>query len=310
MPTAFFSHPACLRHDTGPDHPETARRLSAIADRLLASGLANVLQNYDAPAVTREQLLRVHDSAYLDAIEDSIPAEGYARLDPDTIVSPGSLDAAWRAAGAVTAAVDVVVAGQVDNAFCAVRPPGHHAERNEAMGFCLFNNIAVGAAHAMEAYGLSRVAVVDFDVHHGNGTEDIFNDDDRVLFCSSFQHPFFPYTPLLENTPQRISIPLAAGAGSDEFRAAVRDHWMPALERFRPELIFVSAGFDAHVADDMAMLNLVDDDYRWVTEKIVGAARDSASGRIVSTLEGGYELHSLARCTEIHLRGLMGLDHA
>ncbi len=307
MPTAFFSHPACLRHDTGADHPESARRLSAIADRLLASGLSNVLQNYDAPAVSREQLLRVHDSEYIDAIEDSIPAEGYARLDPDTIISPGSLEAAQYAAGAVTAAVDLVVAGTADNAFCAVRPPGHHAERNEAMGFCLFNNIAVGAAHALEAHGLSRVAIVDFDVHHGNGTEDIFNDDDRLLFCSTFQHPFFPYTPLLDNTPQRISIPLAAGAGSDEFRAAVRDEWLPALHRFAPELILVSAGFDAHVADDMAMINLVDDDYRWVTEKIVAAADESASGRIVSTLEGGYELHSLARCTEIHLRVLMDL---
>jgi acetoin utilization deacetylase AcuC-like enzyme len=307
VPSAFFSHPACLRHDTGADHPESARRLSAIADRLLASGLSNVLQNFDAPAATREQLLRVHDSNYVTAIEDSIPREGFARLDPDTIISPGSLDAARRAAGALTAAVDLVMAGEVDNAFCAVRPPGHHAERNEAMGFCLFNNVAVGAAHALQAHGLSRIAIVDFDVHHGNGTEDIFNDDDRVLFCSTFQHPFFPYTPLLENTPNRISIPLAAGAGSDEFRAAVSDAWMPALQRFEPELILVSAGFDAHVADDMAMMNLVDDDYRWVTEKIVAAAQESASGRIVSTLEGGYELHSLARCTEIHLRVLMDL---
>ncbi|MEJ2256643.1 MAG: histone deacetylase family protein [Woeseiaceae bacterium] len=307
MPTAFFSHPACLRHDTGADHPETARRLSAIADRLLASGLSNVLQNYDAPVVSREQLLRVHDSEYVDAIEHSIPEDGFARLDPDTIVSPGSLDAAWHAAGALTAAVDLVVAGTADNAFCAVRPPGHHAERNEAMGFCLFNNVAVGAAHALAAHGLARVAIVDFDVHHGNGTEDMFNDDDRVLFCSTFQHPYFPYTPLRENTPNRISMPLEAGAGSDEFRNAVREQWLPALERFEPELILVSAGFDAHVADDMAMLNLVDDDYRWVTEKIVAAAQASASGRIVSTLEGGYELHSLARCTEIHLRVLMDL---
>ena len=307
MPTAYLSHPACLRHDTGPDHPETARRLSAIADRLLASGLAGILQNYDAPAVNRDALLRVHDGDYIDAIERSIPTEDFARLDPDTVVSPGSLDAARHAAGAVVAAVDLVMEGKADNAFCAVRPPGHHAERNEAMGFCLFNNVAVGAAHALDAWGLSRVAIVDFDVHHGNGTEDIFNDDDRVLFCSTFQHPFFPFTPLLENTPHRISIPLAATARSDEFREAVREHWLPALQQFEPEMILVSAGFDAHVADDMSMVSLVDDDYRWVSEQIVAAAATSAAGRIVSTLEGGYELHSLARCTELHLRVLMGL---
>ena len=307
MPTAFFSHPACLRHDTGPDHPETARRLSAIADRLLASGLAGILQNYDAPAVEREQLLRVHDEGYVNALERAIPDQDFARLDPDTIVSPGSLDAALRAAGALVAAVDLVMEGKADNAFCAVRPPGHHAERNQAMGFCLFNNVAVGAAHALDAWGLSRVAVVDFDVHHGNGTEDIFDRDDRVLFCSTFQHPFFPFTPLRDNTPNRISIPLDAGARSDEFRAAVTEHWLPALERFAPEMILVSAGFDAHVADDMSMVSLVDDDYGWVSEKIVDAAAASAAGRIVSTLEGGYELHSLARCTEIHLRALMSL---
>ena len=307
MPTAFLSHPACLRHDTGPDHPETARRLSAIADRLLASGLAGILQNYDAPAAEREQLLRVHDEAYVDALERAIPNHDFARLDPDTIVSPGSLDAALHAAGAVVAAVDLVMDGKAESAFCAVRPPGHHAERDQAMGFCLFNNVAVGAAHALDAWGLSRVAVVDFDVHHGNGTEDIFDHDDRVLFCSTFQHPFFPFTPLRDNTPHRISIPLAAGARSDEFRAAVTEHWLPALERFAPEMILVSAGFDAHVADDMSMVSLVDDDYRWVSEKILEAAAASAAGRIVSTLEGGYELHSLARCTEIHLRALMSL---
>jgi acetoin utilization deacetylase AcuC-like enzyme len=306
LSTAFYTHPSCLRHDTGPDHPETARRLSAITDRLLASGLANVLENYDAPAASRKQLLRVHDEAYIDAVTQGMPADGYARLDPDTVVSRDSLAAAVHAAGALTAAVDLVVGGKADNAFCAVRPPGHHAERGRAMGFCLFNNVAVGAAHALEACGLSRVAIVDFDVHHGNGTEEIFDGDDRVLFCSSFQHPFYPYTPLMENTPQRISVPLDATARSDEFRAAVTEHWLPALKHFEPEMILVSAGFDAHVADDMSMVSLVDDDYRWVTERIVEAAATSASGRIVSTLEGGYELHSLARCCEIHLRVLMG----
>ncbi len=306
MSTAFYTHPSCLQHDTGAQHPETPRRVAAITDRLLASGLANVLQNYDAPAASRKQLTRVHDEAYLDAIAQAMPADGHARLDPDTIVSPDSLAAAVHAAGAVTAAVDLVAGGKADNAFCAVRPPGHHAERGRAMGFCLFNNVAVGAAHALEACGLSRVAIVDFDVHHGNGTEEIFDGDDRVLFCSSFQHPFFPFTPLRENTPRRISVPLAATARSEEFRAAVTEHWLPALADFEPEMILVSAGFDAHVADDMSSVSLVDEDYRWVTERIVEAAATSASGRIVSTLEGGYELHSLARCCEIHLRVLMG----
>ena len=274
---------------------------------MIASRLADVLVFMDAPEVTREQLLRVHDADYIDDIEARIPADGHASLDPDTIISPGSLAAARHAAGAAIAAVDHVIAGDVDNAFCCVRPPGHHAERRRAMGFCLFNNVAVGAAHALEAHGLSRVAIIDFDVHHGNGTEDIFDRDDRVLFCSTFQHPFYPFTPLRENSPNRVSVPLDASAGSAEFRAAVTDHWLPALERFKPEMIFVSAGFDAHVADDMSGVSLVDEDYRWVTEELVRIAEQSASKRIVSTLEGGYELHSLARCTELHLRVLMGL---
>jgi acetoin utilization deacetylase AcuC-like enzyme len=305
--TVFLGHPTCLQHDTGPHHPECSARVSAITDRMIASRLADVLVFMDAPEVTREQLLRVHDADYIDDIEARIPADGHASLDPDTVISPGSLAAARHAAGAAIAAVDHVIAGDVDNAFCCVRPPGHHAERRRAMGFCLFNNVAVGAAHALEAHGLSRVAIIDFDVHHGNGTEDIFDRDDRVLFCSTFQHPFYPFTPLRENSPNRISVPLDASAGSAEFRAAVTDHWLPALERFKPEMIFVSAGFDAHVADDMSGVSLVDEDYRWVTEELVRIAEQSASKRIVSTLEGGYELLSLARCTELHLRVLMGL---
>ncbi len=308
MPTAIFSHPECLRHDTGADHPERPQRVTAINDRLLASGLSDVLQHYDAPEVTPDQLLRVHERTHLDGIEASVPDEGYARLDPDTIVGPQSLPAARRAAGAVVAAVDLILGGSVDTAFCNVRPPGHHAERNRAMGFCLYNNIAVGAAHALEAHGLSRVAIVDFDVHHGNGTEDIFDGDDRVMFCSTFQHPFYPFTPLRENTANRISVPLDATAGSDEFREAVTRFWVPALRRFEPEMIFVSAGFDAHVADDMSYVSLTDDDFRWVSRQIVEAAAATASGRIVSVLEGGYELHSLARCAELHIRTLARLD--
>lgn len=307
MPTAFLSHPVCNLHDTGAGHPESAARLAAISDRLLASGLGSVLMNFDAPEVILDDLLRVHDAAYIDALDARVPSSGLQRIDPDTVIGSRSLDAARRAAGAVVAAVDLVASGRVDNAFCCVRPPGHHAERNESMGFCLFNNIAVGAAHALAAHGYSRVAILDFDVHHGNGTEDIFSSEDRVIFCSSFQHPFYPFTPLRDNTENRISVPLTAGDGSDAFREAVEKHWLPALRRFEPEFVFVSAGFDAHVADDMSHIHLIDDDYRWVTEQIMNVARASAGGRIVSSLEGGYELHSLARCVEIHLRVLAGV---
>lgn len=273
----------------------------------MGSGLGDVLRHYEAAEVTTEQLLRVHTEEHLDIVRAALPVDGYARLDPDTVVSPGSLLAAHRAAGAVVQAVDLVVGGEVESAFCNVRPPGHHAESDCAMGFCLFNNIAVGAAHAMAAHGLKKIAIVDFDVHHGNGTEEIFDGDERVLFCSSFQHPFFPFTPLLPNSANRISVPLDATAGSDEFRAAVTDYWLPALHAFEPEMIFVSAGFDAHIADDMSYVRLTDDDYRWVSEQIVEVAAASAANRIVSVLEGGYDLDSLARCVELHLRVLMGL---
>ena len=273
----------------------------------MASGLDGVLRNIDAPPVTEEQLLRVHPRAYLEHIRDVVPESGYARIDPDTVVSPKSLNAAYRAAGAVVAAVDLVMKGDVHSAFCGVRPPGHHAESARSMGFCLFNNIAVGAAHALEVHGLTKVAIVDFDVHHGNGTEEIFDGEDRILFCSSFQHPFYPFTQLLENTPNRVSVPLDATAGSDEFRAAVTDHWLPALEEFKPEMVFVSAGFDAHRDDDMSQVSLTDADYQWVSDRIVEVAGKFASGRIVSALEGGYELNSLARCVETHARVLMGI---
>jgi len=307
LSTAYISHPDCHAHDTGEGHPESARRLSAIEDRLISSGLSDFIRSIDAPEVTRTQLLRVHTSEHLASIEAMMPQQGYARLDPDTVISPATLQAAKRAAGAVVAAVDLVMGDKLKNAFCAVRPPGHHAESNRAMGFCVFNNLAVGAAHAMETHGLKKVAIVDFDVHQGNGTEDIFIGDDRVLYCSIFQHPFYPFTPAPENSERVISVPLDASAKSTEFRAAVTDHWLPALERFRPEMIFISAGFDAHWDDDMSHVSLTDADFRWVTEKIVHTAEISASGRIVSVLEGGYELRSLARCVETHLRVLMGL---
>jgi len=308
LPTALISHYQCNNHDTGEGHPESARRLSAINDHLVVTGLADVLRHVDAPKVTEDQLLRVHTKEHLAAIESMIPAIGYARLDADTVISQGSLVAARHAAGAVVKAVDLVLAENFESAFCAVRPPGHHAERQQAMGFCLYNNIAVGAAHAIADYGLKKIAIVDFDVHHGNGTEDIFKHDERVLFCSTFQHPFFPYTRLLANAANRVSVPLAATAKSDEFRDAVTSHWLPAIRDFQPEMIFISAGFDAHRDDDMSSVSLTDGDYVWVTEQIVDLANAFAGGRMVSVLEGGYELESLARCVDKHLRALMGMS--
>ena len=309
MRTAYFTHTSCQNHDTGPAHPECASRLYAIEDRMISTGLRDVLRYFDAPEVTARQLLRVHTLAHIENVAATIPHEGYARLDPDTVVSPDSLVAAHRAAGAVVAAVDLVVAGDMDSAFCCVRPPGHHAERGRAMGFCLFNNIAVGAAHALDEHRLERVAILDFDVHQGNGTEEIFADDPRVLFCSTFEHPFYPFTRIRENTSNRVNVPLDATAKSDEFRAAISDHWLPAIEAFEPQMILVSAGFDAHVDDEMSHVSLTDADYRWVSEQLVDVAQGSANGRIVSSLEGGYELRSLARCVETHVRVLMGLGH-
>lgn len=307
MSTVYISHADCRKHDTGQGHPENSRRLAAIEDRLVESGLFDVLNHVDAPKVSTEQLLRVHSRRHVDAVESMSPSSGYAHLDPDTVISPDSLVAARRAAGAVVAAVDLVVSGKTSSAFCGVRPPGHHAESDRAMGFCLYNNVAVGAAHALQEHGLKKVAIVDFDVHQGNGTEEIFRDESRVLFCSTFQHPFFPFTPPLQNTPNRVNVPLEASATGSEFRAAVVEHWLPALRNFQPEMIFVSAGFDAHSDDEMSNVCLTDADFRWVAEQIVDIAAISASGRIVSVLEGGYELNSLARCVEQHVRILMGL---
>jgi acetoin utilization deacetylase AcuC-like enzyme len=305
--TAYISHHDCIQHDTGAGHPECAARLSAIQDRLSAAHLYDFLRHYDAPKVTDEQLLRVHDASYLQRVASSIPREGLAYLDPDTPIGPLSLNAARRAAGAVVHATDLLMQSDLVNAFCAVRPPGHHAERNRAMGFCVYNNAAVGVAHAMAEYGLERVAVLDFDVHHGNGSENIFADDERVMICSTFQHPFYPNTPFREDDDRIICAPLDATARSDEFRDAVENKWLPALHRFEPQMIFVSAGFDAHVEDEMSNVSLTEHDYRWVTEKIVEVADAYSSGRVVSTLEGGYELSALARSVEAHLRVLMNL---
>ena len=294
-----------MLHDMGPYHPECPDRLTAIGDRLISSGLDAFLHRYTAPAATHEQLARVHTAQYVAMIEAASPQSGLHFLDPDTALNPHSVDAARHAAGAAVLATDLLVRGECQTAFCAVRPPGHHAERRRAMGFCLFNNVAVGAAHALSAHGLERVAIVDFDVHHGNGTEDIFSGDPRVLMVSTFQYPLYPYSGVDNPAPNMVNVPLAGGAGSEEFRAAVKEHWLPALERHRPQLIFVSAGFDAHRDDPLAGLQLADADFAWVTRELVGVAAKHSKGRIVSTLEGGYSLSALGRSAVEHVRELV-----
>jgi len=307
LDTAFIAHEDCARHDMGTHHPECPARLGAIEDQLIASGLGNYLRRLDAPKAQREHLERVHDAGFIDHVFEHAPRSGIVHLDPDTAMNPYTLAAALRAAGAGVAATDAVIGGSVQRAFCSVRPPGHHAERARAMGFCFFNNIAVAAAHALEAHGLERVAIVDFDVHHGNGTEDIFRDDGRVLMVSTFQHPFYPYSGIEGRSERMVNIPLAAYSRGPDFRDAVSTHWLPAMERFRPQMIFISAGFDAHREDDMASLALVEADYAWVTEALVAVADRHAGGRIVSMLEGGYALSALGRSAVAHLKVLSGL---
>ena len=303
----FISHPACRDHDAGPMHPDTPERLDAIGNQLIMSGLDFVLRHYDAPEATRAQLSRAHDPAYVARIFAAAPGVGErVEIDGDTVMSPGTLKAALHAAGAGVLGVDLVMRGEANPVFCAVRPPGHHATRDTAMGFCLFNNIAVAAAHALAKHDLDRIAIVDFDVHHGNGTEDIFHSDPRILFCSSFQHPFYPFTGHESDATNLVGVPLSAGTDGVGFRAAIRAHWLPALELFRPEFLFISAGFDAHLLDDMSALGLREDDYRWLTRELVGVANAHAQGRILSMLEGGYEPGALARSVVAHVNALMG----
>ncbi len=294
-----------MLHDMGPYHPECPDRLRAIGDRLIGSGLDAYLVHYSAPAADDDVIALVHGLDYIGTIEAESPDSGLHYLDPDTAMNAHSLTAARHAAGAVVLATDLVLRGECRTAFCAVRPPGHHAERDRAMGFCLFNNVAIGAAHAMTVHAIERVAIVDFDVHHGNGTEQIFAGDPRVLMVSTFQHPLYPYSGFDNPAANMVNVPLSAGAGSEEFRAAVREHWLPALERHRPQMIFISAGFDAHREDPLAGLVLVDADYAWVTRELVAVAAKHAQGRIVSTLEGGYALSALGRSVAEHIRELV-----
>jgi acetoin utilization deacetylase AcuC-like enzyme len=306
MATAIYTHPDCTLHEMGAGHPESPMRLKAILSALESSGLASRLSMREAPEAKREHLERVHDAQHVDLIFESAPARGYAYLDPDTSMNAKSLSAALRAAGAVVSATDAVMAGDASNAFCAVRPPGHHATPTRPMGFCIFNNVAIGAMHAIEAHGLERVAVLDFDVHHGNGTEDAFHDDPRVMLCSTFQHPYYPYCGADSSNEHIINVPLPAMTDGRGFREAVERFWMPALDAFSPQMVFVSAGFDAHRDDPLAYLKLGDEDYRWVTEKLMDVADRHAQGRVVSTLEGGYNTEALGRCVVEHVSALAG----
>jgi len=305
--TAFITHRDCLLHDMGAHHPECPSRLTAINDHLIAQGLDAYFVYYDAPLATLEQLLRVHPATHLERLKRASPEQGVVHLDPDTAMNPHTWQAALRSAGAGIQAVDLVMKREVENAFCAIRPPGHHAERNNPMGFCFINNIGVAVRHAIQVHGLERVAVIDFDVHHGNGTEDVFANDHQVLMCSIFQHPFYPYSGAENPAPNMCNVPLPAGSGSDEFRSAVTDVWFPRLREFKPQMIFISAGFDAHYEDDMGGLKLFEKDFAWVTDEIRKLAVELCDKRIVSMLEGGYVLSSLARSVGAHLRALAEL---
>lgn len=307
MSLAYLSHPDCLDHRMGAHHVEVPERLHAIHDQLIASGREIFLTHYEAPLASREELARVHDPEYIDLLWQIVPQvrDVLVWVDGDTAMSAGTLNAARRAAGAAVRAVDLVMSGQHETAFCAVRPPGHHAERARAMGFCFFNNVAVGAAHALEVHGAARVAIVDFDVHHGNGTEDIFAGDERVLLCSSFQHPFYPGSGAHSTAPNVINLPLPARTDGAALRAAVEHAWLPRLAEFAPQLVLISAGFDGHAEDDMAHFRLREADYAWLTRALRAATRLSACGRTVSCLEGGYNLSALGRSVVAHLDALL-----
>ncbi|NML46304.1 histone deacetylase family protein [Ramlibacter sp. G-1-2-2] len=314
--TGYFSHPDCRRHDMGRGHPECPERLDAIEDRLLASGVGDALERREAPLASTEQIELAHERMHVagvrglaEELREQEDAGGidHVHIDPDTAMNRHTWNAVLRAAGAALAATDAVMAGEVENAFCAVRPPGHHACRDRAMGFCFFNNIAIAARYALERHGLKRVAIVDFDVHHGNGTEDILAGDERVLMVSFFQHPFYPYSGFGPHAANMVNLPVPAYTKGPAVRELVEEQWLPRLEAFKPEMIFISAGFDAHREDDLGQMGLVEADYAWMTKQLRAVAQRHAKGRIVSSLEGGYNLDALGRSVEAHLRALADL---
>lgn len=305
MSLTLFSHPDCELHNPDPEHPECAERIAAIQDQVIRSGLDYVVRHETGTPATLDMLYRAHSKTYVDELQFKSPQEGHIWLDPDTPMTPDSFRAAQAAAGCAVSAVDYVMAEPNRQAFCVVRPPGHHAMYDKAMGFCLFNNIAVAATHALHEYDLQRVAIIDFDVHHGNGTEDIFKNDERVLFCSSFQSQFYPFSGEDTDSAHIVNIPLPAGTKSLPWREAVYYGWLPRIEEFEPQLILVSAGFDGHAEDEASHFFLVEDDYQWITEKLRALAERFSGGRVVSVLEGGYELSALGRSAVAHMKGLL-----
>lgn len=314
--TGYYTHKDCHLHEMGPGHPECPERLDAIDDWLLVTGVADALDRREAPIASLADVELAHDRMMIaglrglsEQLADDINAggPGHVQVDPDTSLNLHTWSAALRAAGAVLAATDQVIAGELENAFCAVRPPGHHACRDKAMGFCFFNNIAIAARHAVERHGLQRVAIVDFDVHHGNGTEDIIRGDRRILMVSFFQHPLYPFSGADAQDGNMLNLPVPPYARGMDIRELVENMWIPRLNEFRPEMIFISAGFDAHRDDDLGQMGLLEQDYAWITQRLKDVAKSHCQGRIVSALEGGYNLRALARSVEAHVRVLADL---
>ena len=310
--TGFYTHGDCRKHEMGAGHPECPERLAAIEDRLLITGVGDALERFEAPLASIADIELAHDRMHVaalrglsDQLAEEIIAGGptHAQVDPDTSMNVHTWQAALRAAGAAMAATDAVIAGELENAFCSVRPPGHHACHNKSMGFCFFNNVAIAAKYAVQRHGLKRVAIIDFDVHHGNGTEDIVAGDERILMVSFYQHPYYPEW-TYSSAPNLMNLPVPAYTKGMDLRELIEATWMPRLEAHRPEMIFISAGFDAHREDDMGQLGMVEQDYAWITHRIKDVARRHSKGRIVSCLEGGYDLSALARSVEAHIRVL------
>ncbi|WP_100641448.1 histone deacetylase family protein [Marinobacter salexigens] len=308
MTTAFFSHDDCMKHDMGPEHPESPGRLAAIISYMADTGITDKLDWVRPEEITRDQLLSVHPESYLQQLDMMQPVRGRVFTDPDTAMMRDTLRAARLAAGANIQAVDMVMSSQVTNAFICARPPGHHAERTKSMGFCFYNNVALAAMRALSFHHLERVAIVDFDVHQGNGTVDIVSGDERILMCSSFQHPLYPHSHVHRQADNIVNIPIEAGCSSAEYRKQVEAGWIKRLNAFKPQVILISAGFDAHRLDPMAELNLETDDYRWLTEMLAGVASEHSNDRIISTLEGGYHLRALAESVNAHLEVLSAID--